>query len=1083
LKAFNKHIIFSGLLFFSQGFYLQVISQENNSYFKFPILEEGVYKLNEQQAASMGFSDLEKVSVFGNPGMLPQKLDSLDLELREIPSKRIGNALFFYLEGPHRKMIRDGEFSYQHHHYSDTLYYLIGEKKTGAAVVASDLVVSGNEVEKIYNIQAIKWEDSNILNSGREWYSKPFFNGERFNFNMASDPTLRPQLITRVMAQSLAESQIEFFNNGSSVGIVSIAAIPNSTYGIKGRESFFQAELQMAPSQNIQISYRSADINGTGYLAESIMVSPYSHQSTSAGIYHIQEPGILNKRNGFINWLIRDFYQVKEFIGSEHSESGDIIALFQPDAVPEIKNWSVLDLGLRRENINAELIIITAPELLSQANRLADHKTQRGIKTAVITSIELYNAFGYGNRDITAMRNFLAYVYQRNKTLKSVLFFGKGTFDYKNKFGGRPNLVPTYSSRNSLNPLATYSSDDYYGFLEYGQGEWEENSPGDELLKIGVGRIPAISFSEAEEAVSKIINYETGTDMEGNWKKNILFFADDGDNNIHLNDSEIHAAYLDNQHPEFEIRKLYLDRFEQVRNGGIQTSPEAQEALRDNFKEGLLLLNYIGHGNETTLTAERVFMVSDLVNYPENPFLPLFVTATCEFGRHDSPFIRSGAEELLFAKKKGAIALLTTGRPVFSSINFALNKAFIENVFKTDNGISRNLGEIFKDTKNKSLNGPFNRNFSLLGDPSMKLAIPELEMEPEQIMDIRLDIPSDTLRAMSEVRLNGKIVDPVSGALLSSMEGGYELIIYDKPNTYKTLGDESSPIDFQEDNRILFKGQGEVKNGIFTSNIFIPKNIEKEFGSGTIRMFASLSNGFHEAMGARKTIIGGESERPVADNLGPQITVQFGRDLMATPPVISSPTYPIVINLEDESGINIAKSETAQDISLQVNGEANYILNHKYFAIDGSYKKGQIFTELLDLKEGWNSISITAWDNVGNQSVLTFDILVEGSLKIQILDHIHYPNPTNENSKFIITHNRPNENLYLEFEVYSVIGDKIFSASQRYVEAEEILDDFEWNFFHNKTKYPAKGTYIYRLMLKSEKDNTFDVKSGKIIIQ
>jgi len=1083
LKAFKKHIIFLGLLFFSQGFYHQVICQENNSFFQFPVLGEGVYKLSEQQAVSMGFPDLDKVSVFGNPGMLPQKLDSLDLELREIPSKRFGDALFFFLEGPHRKMILDGEFSYQHHHYSDTLYYLIGEKITGAEIISSDLVVSGNEVDKLYKIQAIKWEESNILSSGREWYSKPFFNGERFNFNISSDPALRPQLITRVMAQSLSESQFEFFNNGSSVGIVSVAAIPNSTYGIKGRENIFQAELQLAPSQNIQVGYRSADINGTGYLAESILVTPYSYQSSRSGVYHIQERGIYKKRTGFINWLIRDFYQVKEINGAEQTESGDVIVLFQPESVPEIKNWSALDLGLRWKNINADLIIITAPELLSQANRLADHKNQMGIKTAVFTPKELYNAFGYGNRDITAVRNFLAHIYQRNKVLQNILFFGKGTFDYKNKFGGRPNLVPTYSSRNSLNPLATYSSDDYFGFLEYGQGEWEENGAGDELLKIGVGRIPAIAFSEAEEAVNKIINYETGIEMGGNWKKNILFFADDGDNNVHLNDSEIHAGYLKNNHPEFEIRKLYLDRFEQVRNGGIQTSPDAGLALRDNFKEGLLLLNYIGHGNETTLTAERVFTVSDLVNYPENPLLPVFVTATCEFGRHDSPFIRSGAEELLFAKKKGAIALLTTGRPVFSSVNFALNKAFIENVFKIDNGINRNLGEIFKDTKNNSLNGPFNRNFSLLGDPSMKLALPELDMETEQIVDIRLEIPTDSLLAIQEVQIKGKILDPVSGALLSTMEGEYELIIYDKPKTYKTLGDESSPIEFQEDSSVVFKGKGEVNNGLFTSNIFITGNIEQEFGEGTIRMFASLSAGIHEAMGARKVIIGGKSEGPISDKIGPKITLRFGRDLSESPPTISSPTFPILINLEDESGINIASSEIGQDISLQVNEENIYILNHKYSAIEGSYKKGQIFTELLDLREGWNSISIKAWDNVGNQSVLTFNLLVEGSLRLQILEHISYPNPTNENSKFIITHNRPNENLYLEFQVYSVKGDKIFSTNQRYVEAEEILDDFEWNFFHNKTKYPAKGTYIYRLMLKSEKDNTFDVKSGKIIIQ
>jgi hypothetical protein len=1083
LKKLKKHIIVLGCLFFTSGLCLQVFSQESPSFFKFPILEEGIYQLTSQQAASMGFSGLDMVAVFGNPGMLSQKLDSLDLELREVPTRKMGDALFFFLEGPHQKTVLDSGFSYQHHHFSDTLYYLIGEKTKSAPVISSDFVSSGNDVEFIYKIQSIKWEESNLLSSGREWYSKPFFNAERFNFNIASDPAIKPLLITQIMAQSLAESQFEFFNNGTSLGSVSVASIPNTTYGIKGRESIFRAELQMASSQNIQVSYRSADINGTGYLAHSLLASPYSATSANSGIYHVLESGIIKKRSGFVNWLIHNFYQVKEFNGAEQIVPGDIIALFQPESVPKIKNWTPLNLGLRSQNFNADLMIITAPELLSQANRLAGHKNQLGIKTAVFTPEELYNAFGYGNRDITAIRNFLAYVYHRNKGLQNVLFFGKGTFDYKNKFGGRPNLVPTYSSRNSLNPLATYSSDDYFGFLEYGQGEWEENSAGDELLKIGVGRIPAVNFSEAEEAVNKIMGYEKGIDMGGNWKKNILFFADDGDNNIHLNDSEIHAVYLGNNHPEFEIRKLYLDRFEQVTNGGIQSSPDAKQALSDSFKDGLLLINYIGHGNETTLTAERVFMISDLPNYPENPLLPLFVTATCEFGRHDSPFIRSGAEELLFAQKKGAIALLTTGRPVFSSINFALNKAFIETVFKTDNGIHRNLGEIFKDTKNNSLNGPFNRNFSLLGDPSMKLAVPELTAEAEQILDIRMEIQADTLKAMQEVRIKGKIIDPVSEVILSNMEGEYELIIYDKPLPHKTLGDESRAFEFLEDSNIIFKGQGEVKNGLFSSNLFIPKNIKKEYGNGIIRLFATLQDGTHEAMGAGNITIGGITESSRIDNIGPEITVRFGKDLLETAPTIPSPTYPIQIILEDESGINIANNGLGQDISLQINETATYILNPKYFAIDGGYKKGQIFTDLQDLKEGWNEISIKAWDNLGNSSIFTFNLLVEGSLKLQILEHLTFPNPANENSRFIITHNRPNENLYLEFEVYSVKGDKIYSSSHRYVEAEEILDDLEWNFFHNKTKNPAKGTYIYRLLLKSEKDYTFDVKSGKIIIQ
>ncbi|MFD2202764.1 type IX secretion system sortase PorU [Shivajiella indica] len=1083
MKVSKKNIFDLGFLFFFLGIYLHGFCQENQIFFKFPILEEGVYQLTSQQAREMGFPDLDRVSIFGNPGMLPQKLDSLDLGLREIPSKKIGDALYFFLVGPHRKMIIDEEFSYLHHYYSDTLYYLIGEKVKGASVNSSDLEISGNELEKLYKIQSLKWEESNLLSSGREWYSKPFFNGERFNFNIASDPTVKPLLITRIMAQSLAESQFEFFNNGSSVGSSSVSSIPNTTYGIKGRESVFKAELQMAASQNIQLSYRSSDINGTGYLSQSLLVSPYSNSSVDIGSYYILEPGIMRKRTGFIHWLIRDFYKVIEINGTEQTETGDIITLFQPESVPSITNWTSIDLGLRNENINAELIIISAPELLSQANRLADHKNQMGIITSVFTPDELYNAFGYGNRDITAIRNFLAHVYQGNNSLRNVLFFGKGTFDYKHKFGGRPNLVPTYSSRNSLNPLSTYSSDDYFGFLEFGQGEWEESSEGDELLQIGIGRIPATNFLESEEAVNKIINYEKGIEMGGNWKKNILFFADDGDNNIHLNDSETHVAFLENNHPEFEVRKLYLDRFEQVINEGIQSSPDAQEALKNSFRDGILLLNYVGHGNETTLTAERVFMVSDLPDYPENPLLPLFVTATCEFGRHDSPFIRSGAEELLFAQKKGAIALLTTGRPVFSSINFALNKAFIENVFKTENGIAKDLGEIFKLTKNQSLNGPFNRNFSLLGDPSLKLAVPELGMEANQILDIRLELETDTLKAMQEVAIKGSIIDPVSGAFLSNMEGEFELIIYDKPKTYKTLGDESSPVEFPEDTQIIFKGTGEVKDGLFSSQVFIPKNIENEVGNGIIRMFARLQDGKQEAIGAKRIDVGGTSENSPNDNIGPKITIRYGKDLAENPTSIASPTYPIQIILEDESGINIANTETGKNISLMINNSDVYILNSKYSAIEGSFKKGQIFAELQNLKEGNNEISIKAYDNLGNPSSFTFNLPVEGSLKLKILEHITYPNPSIEKSKFLIAHNRPKENLYLEFEVFSVKGDKIYSASKRYVEAEEILDDFEWNFFHSKTKNPTKGTYIYRLLLKSEKDYTFDVKSGKIIIQ
>jgi hypothetical protein len=1065
---------------------LTLQAQESSRFFKFPILKDGIYRLELSQANSMGFQNLEEVGVFGTPGMLPQKLDSLGLQFQPIPIRIKGDHLYFFLQGPHDIHLKEEGIDLQVHHYADTLYYLIGHAASDhPRIRMTDTMESGPDLVEIHDVQFLKWEETNLLTSGRSWYSRPIFNRERqaFNFSPKNGASGSPELMVKVMGQSLSDGSMEFFHNNAQLGEITVSGIPNTTFGIKGREAVFQTTLEAANNFNIQVNFISADVNGTGYLAYSLLAFPFRASTAPEGLYITKAPGLIRKKTDLSTWWIRGFYEIQEVETPKLTAAGDRIVLFSEENTPLIRDWQALDLSARKEGQKSQLIIIAAPSLLSSASRLAAHKNQMGISTTVFTPKQIYDAFANGTNDITAFRNFLAFHYQKEGALQHVLFFGKGTFDYKGILGGRPNLVPTYSSRSSLNPLTTFSSDDYFGFLDFGQGQWEETRAGDELLQIGVGRIPAINFREANEAVNKIIAYETRKNMEGNWKRRISFFADDGDNNIHLNDAETHADFIAENHPEFEVLKLYLDRFEQVRENDIQSSPEAREVLKEQIKEGLLILNYIGHGNETTLTAERVFTVADLQDLPDNPYLPLFITATCEFGRQDSPFLRSGAEELLFAERKGAIGLLTTGRPVFSSVNFALNKAFIEAVFQTQDGVLPDLGTVFKQTKNNSLNGPFNRNFSLIGDPSLRLAVPELQAETEEIWDIQVETPVDTLRAGQQVRITGKISDPASGAKLSSMNGTYELSIADRPLEVKTLGDESSPGSFLEESNFLFRGLGEVLQGEFTAEVFIPLNLKQDFAQGTIRVMAILQGGTEQAIGAKRLILGGKVESPNRDTEGPEIILYFGKDLSETSPLIPSTTFPVKIMLNDESGINIAKSDPNTDITLQINEEEPLVLNDRFSALDGGFKFGEIWTDLRNLQEGHNRILIKAWDNLGNPNVLESSIEVRGSLQMKITQLLSYPNPAAESSNFIITHNRPGENLNLRLEIYSIKGDIIFSTSRRYPVAPQVLNDLEWIFFHNKTKNPVKGMYIYKLQLMSEKDDTSDIWSGKIIIQ
>jgi hypothetical protein len=134
-----------------------------------------------------------------------------------------------------------------------------------------------------------------------------------------------------------------------------------------------------------------------------------------------------------------------------------------------------------------------------------------------------------------------------------------------------------------------------------------------------------------------------------------------------------HTPPPSEKNPEFKERKFYSDRYPQQSNGNRQDSPVAKEALEKQLQTGIIFMNYVGHGNETTLTAEEVFMVADIQNWANQDKLALWVPATCEFGRHDNQYIRSAAEELLITPKKGTIGLLKTGRPVFSIVNFAIN--------------------------------------------------------------------------------------------------------------------------------------------------------------------------------------------------------------------------------------------------------------------------------------------------------------------------------------------------------------------------------------------------------------------------
>lgn len=1064
-------------------------AEAQQQYFKFKVASGGVYHLTDTQAKQIGSSSISEISIFGYPGILPQKLDSANLELQEIAAKESNGKLFFYLSDPFNSSYNhEDKATYSPNLYSDSISFLVSKNQNPKRISTLKGISTPQNPNILYQWKWLVEEENNILNSGRAWYSRSLAPGvtRGYAFPLQNSVTSPWKVSGTLMASSLAPAAMTIATEGQSISEVQFDAILNSTYGIKGREVTINIDFQ--PSGNkverIRFSFASSDPNASGYFKSLGIGIPYSSLDLASGTYLNPERNSISisGKNGQLIWDLSDFFNPKELdLTNGNGVKVEKLIVFNTNESTEIKNLQNASQNLRTQGPWPELLIIAPPLLKNAAEKLRTHKLSMGIFTEVGYLNEIYDSFGYGNPDLNAIRNYIAWHYQQGGKLKNVLILGKGTFDYKGKLGGRPNLVPIYTSRNSLNPLSTFSSDDYFGLLEWGNGVWEESREGDELMKIGVGRLPVINGVEAITVVDKIIDYELNQ-KPGDWKKTITLLADDSDNNIHLRDTEAHATALLAQNPELILEKLYLDRFTQEKNGTRQSSPGAKKALEDQLDRGTLLLNYVGHGNETTLTAEGIFLVSDIQNWANQERLALWITATCEFGRHDSPFLRSAAEELLIAPSKGAIGLLTTGRPVFSSVNFSLNEAFIKTVFQEEDGKFQDLGTIFKRTKNESANGSLNRNFSLLGDPSLRLASPEFDIKITALKDLDSGSLLDTLKAFQKITFEAEVIDKEKNSLATEFSGTYKIELRDKPQEVRTLGDESTPAEFKEESISLYKGSGAINSGLIKGELIIPKNTKIYFGSGNLRIIGKRSVDNSEAFGNFVSIIGGTLSKPDNDQNGPEIKAVFGSS-SKNQLTFSTTVIPLVATFEDENGINSSNLNLQETMRIQVNDNEEQFISNLYLASDNTYKKGSAKIEIKGLIEGKNTIRIKVWDTLGNSSELVQEITVEGSGKIQIINHKTFPNPTSIESKFKIEHNRPGENIIVRLSIYQLNGQILFQDSQRLVKATAIMENLSWIFSQNQTKYPAKGTYIYNLSLQSELDYSSDHVSGKIVIQ
>lgn len=1125
-------------------------------WYKLGLNQDGVYRLDKKFLENIGIDvaaiDPRSIKIFGNGGeILPFKNSSPRYDdLRENSIRVVGEEdgrfdstdyVIFYGQSPHKwKQFTDNncpnrKFAHEYHLYSDSTFYFLtygqgyGKRVQNVGSVSTTPTVTITDFD---DHQYHEKELYNFIKSGRNWYGELFDNvtSMSFNFNFPNIITSVPVTIkANVTARCITcTSSYTFKANGQTIGSVTVQQVPALYYGDYINQADFCGSFS-ASSPNLQLALQyNKNGSSTGYLNYIEVFAKRSlymdgnqmhfRNLSSAGAGNVSEFVLGNTTPNLEIWDITDplspFNQQGIYSGytttirTNTDSLKEFIAFNGLNYLTPVFAGNVANQNLHAIN-QADLIIIAHPKFYNDALELADlHKTNDTLNTVVVTTEQIYNEFSSGSVDVTAIKDFVKMLYDRNSgnlLPKYVQLYGDGSYDNKSMSATNTNYIPTYQSANSYSPTGSYVSEDYFGVM--GNNEGDNLSDATDL---GIGRLPVKNASESKAVLTKIKNYmnpssppkdentsgpscnaDLGSTQYGlgDWRNIICFIADDQDVNTHLNQADYLASIADTANNNLNLDKIYLDAYKQEVTAGGQRYPEVNEAINRRVQKGALIVNYTGHGGEVGWALERILDVPTINSWTNKDALPFFVTATCEFSRFDDPERNSAGELVILNGNGGGIGLLTTTRLVYASYNFELNTNFYEEVFKETNGQMPRLGDVTMLTKLHSTASVNNKNFTLLGDPALRLAYPKYTIKTTSINSVDVETATDTVKALQLVTVKGQIVNE-NGIKLSSFNGVVYPTVYDKSALAYTLAndaqgsgntDYSMVRSFKVQKNILFKGKASVTSGEFTFQFIVPKDIAYNFDFGRISYYAE--NGKMDAAGfEERFVIGGYDPNAAADNTGPEIKL-FMNDEKFVMGGLTNESPIIYTILSDEHGINTVGNGIGHDIVavLDDNTEKSIVLNEYYQSDMNSYQKGKVKYKLSGLSDGKHTLKLKAWDVYNNSSDAYTEFIVSTSAELALRHVLNYPNPFTTKTSFYFEHNKPCSNLNVQIQVFTVSGKLV-----KNIEYFSLCDGFrsgpiEWDGLDDFGDQLARGVYIYRVKVRSQ-DGDIAEKFEKLVL-
>ena len=843
---------------------------------KIRVKNTGVYQLTNDVIKRAGFTDINKVKIYGYGGWLqneqlrPQELEQLD-DLKEVPTCNINGKRLFFAKGTVSWNSKTATRRIRNP-YSDYGYYFITQtdeeplKMDSTAFLAS-FYPTFNDYHSIYEVDNYAWFeggrnlfDAEVLNNGAsKTYSLKAPKGvstAKMLVNITSNNTCEVQ----VSCNGKVYGNIPLSWNNSSNGSDAFSKAKEVAFGytIDNVSEQNNITLQVTKGNNVRLDYITLTFN-TPFAAPHLKTDNFP---SAEYVYNITNQ----------NLHADDFY--------------DMV-----------------------------IIIPTTQKLLAQAKRLkAFHEEFDKMKVRIVPADELYNEFSSGTPDANAYRRYMKMLYDRagndeQKMPKYLVLFGDGSFDNRMNTaewrGKNPDdYLLCYESENSFHKVYCYVDDGFYCLLDDNEGG---NLLSADKPDIAVGRIPVVNDAQAKVVVDKIVAYNTNHNA-GDWQNTIFFMGDDGNENLHMQDVEDAATMIEGLNPAYHIKKVMWDAFNRVNSAQGATYPDVSKIIKQQQAQGALIMDYVGHGVEYQISHENVLRLSDFTSF-NNKNLPLWITASCDIMPFDGTVANIG-ESALLNPNGGAVAFFGTTRTVYANYNKRINMSFLKHVLSNDaKGKPISIGEAQRLAKNDMIDSGADHTenklqYALLGDPALVLRRPTLNISIDEINGTPCVAGSNIVIKAGEVTtVKGHIVNhnTFKGKVTILVRDGEETIVGKQNDKEET----TTPFTYKDRTKVLFNGTDSIKDGKFTFSFAIPKDISHSNNSGLINVYAVNEDKTVSANGYNKdfTIQGGNISQ--TDSVGPSIFCYLNSPSFTNGGKVNS-TPLLVIELLDKSGINVS---------------------------------------------------------------------------------------------------------------------------------------------------------------------------------